>query len=100
MSEASIANLVRATDPTTSVDAAERALLFSASHSERIVAALEQHGSQTAHELTVCTRLTVVQIDRRLPELAKAKRARVVQAGGQDLIREGFRVWEVVACES
>lgn len=97
---ADAAHLVRATDPATCVDAAQRAQLFKASHSERIVAALEQHGPKTAHELTVCTRLTVVQIDRRLPELSKAKRARVVQVDGQDLTREGFRVWEVVACES
>lgn len=97
---ADAAPLVRAADPATSVDAAESAQLFKASHSERIVAALEQHGPKTAHELTVCTRLTVVQIDRRLPELAKAKRARVVQVEGRDVTREGFRVWEVVACES
>ncbi|MDP4074960.1 hypothetical protein [Acidovorax sp. A1169] len=92
-------HLVRAADPATSVDAAESAQLFKASHAERIVAALEQHGPKTAHELTVRTRLTVVQIDRRLPELSKAKRARVVQVDGRDLTREGFRVWEVVACE-
>ncbi len=97
MSAATIQGLVRATDPATSVQAAEGAQLFRASHCERIVAALEQHGAKTAHELASLTRLTVVQIDRRLPELAKAKRARVVRAGGIDQTRDGFRVWEVAA---
>ena len=97
MSAATIQGRVRATDPATSVHAAESAQLFRASHCERIVAALEQHGAKTAHELASITRLTVVQIDRRLPELAKAQRARVQQQDGQDVTREGFRVWEVLA---
>ena len=42
------------------------------------------------------TGLTVVQADRRLPELRRAGKVRVVQFGGADLIRGGARVWEAV----
>ncbi len=98
MSAATVQGLVRATDPATSVQAAEGAQLFRASHCERIVAALDVHGPSTAHELSARTRLTVVQIDRRLPEIARAKRARVQsQKDGRDVTRNGFRVWESIA---
>lgn len=56
-------HLVRATDPLSSVMAAEAAINFA---------------------------------DRRLPELLKAGRVRVVQRGGEDLVRGGARVWEAV----
>ena len=38
----------------------------------------------------------LVQIDRRLPELQRAGKARVVQMAGEDLTRGGARVWEAV----
>lgn len=86
--------LVRAHDPITSVLAAEAAGAFSGPHCERILAALEL-GPATAHELMSLTDLSVVQIDRRLPELLRNAKAQVVQVNGEDLIRAGARVWEL-----
>ena len=86
--------LVRARDPLTSVMAAEAASAFSGPHCERILAALKQ-GEGTAQELMDRTGLTVVQIDRRLPELFRNGNARVVQFNGEDMIRDGYRVWAV-----
>lgn len=88
--------LVRATDPLSSVLAAERAAKFAGNHCDRILADLRKRGQATPHEMQSTTGLTVVQIDRRLPELLKAGRVRVVQRGGADLIRGGARVWEAV----
>ena len=87
--------LVRSHDPITSVLAAEGAFAFSGAHCDRILAALKQ-GPATAHELQTCTGLTVVQIDRRLPELLRNGKARVAQAKGTDLVRGGARVWEAL----
>jgi hypothetical protein len=84
---------VRARDPVTSVDAAEKTTRFAWSHAQRIRSALGLHGAMTAHEIGAKTGLTVVQIDRRLPELAAAGEAFVVQVNGRDLERDGFRVW-------
>jgi len=61
--------LARSTDPSQCHEAANRARRFSASHRDRIVAALKQHGPRTAHELEPLTGLTVVQVDRRRVEL-------------------------------
>lgn len=89
----SVNHLVRAHDPLSSVLAAERTPQFASGHCASILLALAK-GPATAHELQARTGLTVVQIDRRLPDLQKAGRARVVQRGGFDLIRGGARVWE------
>ena len=84
----------RAADPDTSHQAAEGAAAFAGSHCARIVKALATVANATPHELTKHTGLTVVQIDRRLPELEREGRARVVFVGGKPLQRGGFRVWE------
>lgn len=89
-------HLVRASDPLSSVLAAERAIKFAGAHCDRILAALKAAGQATPHELERLTGLTVVQADRRLPELCRAGKVRVVQVGGADLIRGGARVWEAV----
>ena len=89
-------HLVRASDPLSSVLAAERAIKFAGNHCDRILAALANGRQATAHELERLTGLTVVQADRRLPELLRAGRVQVVQRGGMDLIRGGARVWEAV----
>jgi hypothetical protein len=92
----------RKRDPETSHAAAAKASRFSESHAGRIHVALTQ-GPATAHELAERTGLTVVQIDRRLPDLAALKLARVVttdgkpvEEGGTPETRDGFRVWEAV----
>lgn len=89
-------HLVRAHDPLSSVLAAERTTQFTGGHCARILADLTKRGQATPHEMQSTTGLTVVQIDRRLPDLQKAGKARVVQRGGFDLMRGGARVWEAV----
>lgn len=86
----------RRSDPATSKQAAVNADKFAGSHAGRILAALKAHGPKTAHELHT-TGLTVVQIDRRLPELSKLGLAKVVKLDdGADMVRGGFRVWMAV----
>ncbi len=89
-------HLVRASDPLSSVLAAERAIRFAGNHCDRILADLKNRGQATPHEMQCTTGLTVVQIDRRLPELLRAGRVQVVQRGGMDLMRGNARVWEAV----
>ncbi len=89
---------VRASDPVTSVLAAERAARFASSHAGRILQALKTHGPRSAHELSQLIGLTIVQVDRRLPELKRAKLAAVVTLDdGADLVRNGCRVWEALS---
>ncbi len=88
-------HLARTTDPVTSHMAAANALAFKGSHAERIFSALQRLRSATAHELSDATGLTVVQIDRRMPELLKAKKIQVQVVAGALQIRGGARVWEI-----
>lgn len=84
----------RRTDPVTSHAAAERAADFSTSHAGRILLALQLHGPRSPWELSQLIGLTIVQIDRRLPDLKKLGLARVVKLDdGADLVRNGCRVW-------
>lgn len=87
---------VRASDPVSSVQAAERSTRFSETHKGRILAAMEKlGGSATAHEISASTGLSVVQIDRRLPELERDNLAEVVELAGEDVMRGGFRLWRL-----
>jgi len=87
----------RTTDPETSKAAARRASDFSTSHAGRILLALQLHGQRSPYELSQLIGLTIVQIDRRLPELAALGLARVVKLDdGVDLVRNGCRVWAAV----
>jgi hypothetical protein len=85
----------RKRDPQTSHVAAAKAARFSESHAGRIHVAL-MGGPATAHALAERTGLTVVQIDRRLPDLSALKLARVVMLLGKPVTRDGFRVWEAI----
>ena len=82
----------RRTDPQTSHDAAKRAERFATTHAGRILAALKAHGPSTPAKLSDHTGLTVVQIDRRLPE---------IQAQGlawpTGEILGGYRIWKCAA---
>ena len=92
--EAGAISRVRASDPLSSILAAESAGLFAGNHKQRIRAALKKLASATAHEISVATGLTVVQVDRRLPELKRDGIADVIESEpGVDLLRDGFRVW-------
>lgn len=96
MDTETVCKRVRASDPVSSIEAAENASRFARSHCVQIISALEQHEGLTADEIADMTGLTVVQIDRRLPELARAGKARVLQHDGLDMIRNGYRVWGIV----
>lgn len=87
----------RANDPETSKAAARRAADFSTSQAGRILLALQKHGPRTSHELSLIIGLTLVQCDRRLPDLASLGLARVVKLNdGADMVRGRCRVWEAV----
>jgi hypothetical protein len=85
----------RSSDPSTSKTAAINAGRFANGHASRVLAALQLHGPRTAHELSQLIGLSVEQIDRRLPDLKAASKARVVQLDdGADKVLNGFLVWE------
>lgn len=85
----------RKSDPATSKAAAVNSGRFAESHAGRILAALNE-GPRSSHGIAEMTGLQLVQVDRRLPELARAGKARVMQAGGADVVVGGYRVWEAV----
>jgi hypothetical protein len=83
----------RASDPVTSMVAAEKVAIVAKRHSESILAALNGQ-DLTVKEIAPLIGLTYVQVARRMGELQKAGLAHVVQtAGGQDLERDDCRVW-------
>lgn len=83
----------RRSDPGTSQSSARKAAKFAASHAGRIYHSLMLNGPMTAHELHI-TGLTVVQCDRRLPELENIGLVRVMKhENGKDVARNGARVW-------
>jgi hypothetical protein len=67
----------RRRDPSTSHDAAKRAERFAQSHAGRILAVFQEYesGVWTAKGLSDMTGLSIVQLDRRLPELPQIERA-------------------------
>lgn len=91
----------RRTDPAQSHRAAARAVRFSGTHRERILAALKLWGPKTAHELEPFTGLNYVQIDRRMHELVKAGQVRAAMHGGAPVLHSTpsgghAQVWEAV----
>ncbi|GHC72788.1 hypothetical protein GCM10007320_08900 [Pseudorhodoferax aquiterrae] len=91
------AHLVRATDPLSSILAAERAPEFAPNQYQRILAAIKvvtakQLGANAA-EIGEVAGLTVVQVDRRTHELQKAGHITVLQYEGGDLMRNRMRCW-------
>jgi len=89
-------NNARASDPITSVIAGERAGVFTGKHYARILAALNDEKTLTAGEMAQATGMSVEQVCRRLPELQARGQVQVVQFEGEDLLRNGYRVWEAV----
>jgi hypothetical protein len=87
----------RRSDPDTSKAAAVKAERFAQSHSGKIMWAMSCLQSSTAHGIASATGLTVVQIDRRLPELWRQdKIQRVLLPNGKFQSIGGFTVWELV----
>jgi len=98
-----MAGLARArlSDPVTSVTAAAGATKFLKTHQDRIlfsILCLQAVGTPpTAKAIARHTGLTVVQIDRRLPELQRAGKATVLQdSDGAPCVHDGFRVWRAM----
>lgn len=90
------ASRARRTEPETSKTAAVNSERFAASHAGRILEALKE-GPRTAHGLAAMTGLSVVQVDRRLPELARGGLAAVMTDElGHAVVVGGYRVWEAV----
>lgn len=87
------APLARRHDPSTSQAAAAQAALFAESHADRIMLALQYGEGLNAEEIGASAGLTVVQVDRRTVELQRRGLIRVLQADGQDVVRNGMRVW-------
>jgi len=81
----------RATDPATSHMAADRSYSFYKSHAANILSAIKHRPGQTAAYYSAITGLTVVQIDRRLPEMERKGLIRTTGA-----IYNGYRAWEAV----
>lgn len=61
----------------TSLKAYEKSHLFSGTHRERILQALE-HGDMTALDISIATGLNQFQVSRRTSELEKSGEIRVV----------------------
>ena len=91
MDDMLLSTMARATDPETSHQAARRARCFAESHASRILRAIKHMPKQTAAYYAQMTGLTVVQIDRRLPELERKGLVRTTGA-----IYNGFRAWEAM----
>ena len=85
----------RKSDPVTSHTAARNAERFANGHKARIMEALQQ-GPRTAAGLAAMTGLSVVQVDRRLPELRTAGSADVMTADGFEVVVNGYRVWRAL----
>jgi hypothetical protein len=81
--------LARRTDPATSHAAARGAVRFSGSHKARIMEALKE-GPRTAAGIAAMTGLSVVQVDRRLPELQAQGKAAPIAS----VVVGGYRVWK------
>ena len=86
----------RKTDPATSHAAAARAGEFAAGHASRILAALQDNGPSTADEIAHATGLTVVQVDRRLPEMQRSGIAAPTGETRLSASRVPQRVWKAL----
>ena len=81
--------LARNSDPSTSHAAGRAARAWSMTHRDQILGVLWR--PMIASEIAKFTGLTVVQIDRRMPELEQASEARLT-----GFERDGMREWEKV----
>jgi hypothetical protein len=83
-------------DPDTSKAAAVKAERFDQSQSAKIMWAMSCLQNCTALSIASATGLTVVQVDRRLPELRQQdKIKRVLLPNGKFQSIGGFTVWEL-----
>ncbi len=86
----------RTHDPKTSKDAAKAFTKPKrVSHAQAILKAIEENGAMGADGISRKTGLTVVQIDRRLPELAEDGHLEVQKLMGLEVVHNGYRVWQL-----
>lgn len=85
----------RRKDPETSHQAAAKASGLAQDHCRLITLALQEHGPQTIYELAARTRLSHVQIARRLPELAAADFVVVTNETRAGSTGRQCRVWRI-----
>lgn len=87
----------RRCDPSTSHAAAAMSVRFADTHGNRIVAALKEHGRMSPVGIGGMTGLTLVQVDRRVIELERAGRIRLVKdETGNPVVWNSCRVWEAM----
>jgi predicted ArsR family transcriptional regulator len=87
----------RRCDPATSHEAAERSIDLAAQHQMTIIKCLKAHGPLGKDGIASRSRLTGVQVARRLPEL---KSMGLVKLSGQRVAStsgRSEREWEIVA---
>jgi hypothetical protein len=96
MNNNDIKHLVRATDPLTSITAAENSVKFSGGHKAMILEALKD-GAKSVRALERCTGLSIVQLDRRMSECKRLGLIELVMLGDTELICEGTRVYRLPA---
>lgn len=87
----------RRSDPASSHMAAANAERFASTHVGRILAALDELSTATAHEIAVASGLTVVQVDRRRKEMEQDGLVYMLRQDGRLFLRDGFMVWARVA---
>ena len=87
--------LSRVKDPITSKLAAKGCIAFSGTHKQKIMDGLRHLGVATAKELEDLIGLSVVQIDRRLPELLQEKKVCLCKIRGVVMVKCGYRVWRI-----
>jgi DNA-binding MarR family transcriptional regulator len=88
--------LARKTDPQSSHDAAQESAKFRKTQAQRIIMYVMGTGAistWSASDIADATGLTIVQVCRRLPELAAQGLIERVQENGADVIIDGFTVW-------
>lgn len=94
--------LARRHDPAVSHQAADRVKEFAADQHSIILKVLREHGPCTAHEIATYCRLEAHAVGKRLNELEKAGRIRVVLDGAGKVMTRATpslrqaRVWFAV----
>lgn len=88
--------LARRTDPVTSHQAAESAAELQARQHRVILSALKQFGPSSKDRIAVLTRLTGVQVCRRLPELERRQLAIPTGETAPSVSGRAERIWRLV----
>ena len=85
----------RNSDPETSHQAAARVDEFAHSHRELIMTAIAHYGAMTVDEIAAKTGLKTQQVNKRLPELERHRKAQPTGATRKSASGRDARVWGV-----